>query len=368
MASTDGRTNPSLKEFLFKHAYEFEFFQAVRLLTRMYPDLDPVGGPKPSKEAVRFAVHQTLAFPAGAIYEILERPSGPHGLVVTFFGLTGTQGVLPYHYTEHLIARRAAKDHAMAAFLDMFNHRLLSLFYRAWERHRPFVSFERVASRNERDKKSRAGQEHKNRAGEPGGADEELNAFTQNLFDLIGMGTKGLRGRLPIPDQALLLYAGLIAQRPRSASALRGILRDYFQVPVEIDQCIGDWYPLKAQDRSHMLHEGVHNKLGVGAISGDEVWDQQARFRLRVGPLGLNRFLAFLPDGGDTLPKLVALTRFFVGRTFAFEVNLILKAGEVPVCRLDDEGADAPRLGWLGWLKTDSFDIDASDVEFTYVS
>ena len=343
MAPTDRRTDPSLREILFNEGYDFEFFQAVRLLTRMYPQLAPVGGPKPSEEAIRFTAHLSLAFPAGAIYEILENPKPPHRVVVTFFGLTGTQGVLPYLYTEHLLARRAAKDHAMAAFFDLFNHRLTSLFYRAWERHRPYVLYERAAGAKETD------------------------PFTQYLFDLIGMGTKGLRGCLPVPDQALLFYAGLIAQRPRSASALRGILRDYFGVPVEIDQCLGNWYPLKTRDRSYMLSEGLHNKLGVGAIAGDEVWDQQARFRVRVGPLGLDRFLAFLPEG-EALPKLVAWIRYFVGPTFAFEVNVILKAGEVPVCHLDDQGIDAPRLGWLGWLKTESFQKDASDVEFTYVN
>ncbi len=343
MAPAGRRTNPSLKQLLFEEGYEFDFFQAVRLLTRMHPHLAPLGGKVPSNEAVKLVAHLTFAFPAAAIHDIKEIPGGRHRVLLAFFGLTGTQGVLPCHYTEHLIARRAAKDNAMTEFFDLFNHRLASLFYRAWERHRPYVLYERAP---------RTGT---------------LDPFTHYLFDLIGMGTPGLRGRLPFNDQALLAYAGLIGQRPRSVSALRGILRDYFRVPVEIEQCIGDWYPLSEQDRSYMIREGLHNQLGEGAICGDEVWDQQARFRIRLGPLGLERYLAFLPSG-DALPALVAWTRYFAGPTFAFEVNLILKAGEVPPCHPDDERADAPRLGWLGWLETERFSADPADVEFTYVS
>ena len=33
MGAKGRRTNPSLNELLFQHGYEFDFFQAVRLLT-----------------------------------------------------------------------------------------------------------------------------------------------------------------------------------------------------------------------------------------------------------------------------------------------------------------------------------------------
>ncbi|MEO7650659.1 MAG: type VI secretion system baseplate subunit TssG, partial [Bryobacteraceae bacterium] len=260
------------------------------------------------------------------------------------FGLTGTQGVLPHFYTEHMIMRRLMRDDAMGAFLDVFNHRLMSFFYRAWEKHHPVIGYEQKAA---------TGREPDN--------------FTQYLFDLVGMGTPDLRGRLSIPDEALLYYGGLVAQRPHSAAAVRGILRDYFGVPVEIDQFLGDWYPLREDDRSYMWTEGIHNELGGGAIAGDAVWDQQARFRIRVGPLGLKRFRSFLPEG-KAIAELIEWTRFLVGTCMTFEVNVVLKAAEVPYCQLTDAEEEGPRLGWLGWLKTEEFQSDATDVEFTYVN
>jgi type VI secretion system protein ImpH len=218
------------------------------------------------------------------------------------------------------------------------------LFYRAWEKHRPAILYEAAAAT--------AGK---------------LDPFTHSLFDFIGMGTAGLRGRMLMKDESLLLYSGLIAQRPHSATALRGILRDYFSVPVEIDQCLGSWYELEDGDRCYLSTELEHNQLGVGAFIGDEVWDQQARFRIRVGPVGLERFTDLLP-GSPGMATLVELTTFIVGPAMIFDVQVFLRAADVPYCRLDDESIDAPRLGLMGWLKTGEFLTDAGDAVSTWVN
>jgi len=341
------RADPSLEEILFESGYDFDFFQAVRLLARMHTDRKPVGGTaKPEEEFVRFGAHVSMAFPPSAVHEIARVPDSedPARMEVAFLGLTGVQGVLPLCYTDWMLEREAARDPTLAAFFDLFNHRLLSLFYRAWEKHRPAVLYELSAVRNQRP-----------------------DPFTHSLFDLIGMGTAGLRGRMQVADESLLLYAGVIAQRPCSASGLRGILRDYFSVPVEIDQCVGDWYELEEADRCYMSKELERNQLEVGAFLGDAVWNQQGRFRIRVGPLAFGRFREFLPDG-RAMAELVELTRHLVGRAMAFDVQVFLRAGEVPYCRLSDDGPDAPRLGWMGWLKTGAFAKHAGDAVFAWVN
>jgi type VI secretion system protein ImpH len=341
------RTEPSIEEALFGRGYEFDFFQAVRLLARMFPAREAVGGSaRPREECARFGARLSLAFPPSAIHDIERVPDSdePVRMTVAFLALTGTQGILPFHYTERMIARKAARDTTLAAFLDLFNHRLVSLFYRAWEKHHPPVLLERYRSRG-----------------------DESDPFTLYLYHLIGMGTDHLRGRMRVADESLLRYAGLIAQRPHSVAALRAILRDYFSVPVEIDQYIGCWYDLDEADRCYLAPEMDRNQLGEGACLGDQVWDQQSRFRLRIGPLGLDRFMDFLPPA-DGMMKLVELTRYVAGQSMMFEVQVFLRAAEVPFCRLDDEGFDAPRLGWLGWLKTTEFTADAGDAVSAWVS
>lgn len=357
MVPVGGRTVPSLEEALFTQGCEFEFFQAVRLLARILMDRKPVGSTaKPGEEFVRFThlgssadineAQLAMAFPASAIHAIdCDAKLDDRALMtVTFFGLTGTQGVLPLCYTEWMLARRAAKDTTLAAFFDLFNHRLTSLFYRAWEKHAVPVQYELAAVRNRRP-----------------------DPFTQYLFDLLGMGTAGLRGRMRVRDESLLRYGGLIAQHPMSAPSLRGILRDYFSAPVEIDQCVGGWYPLEDADCCYLSPESPRNQLGEAAFLGDEVWNQQSLFRIRVGPLPLKRFLEFLPDG-SAMAELTELTTFLVGQAMAFDVQLSLRAEDVPYCRLSDEGEDAPRLGWMGWLKTAEFENAADDAVFRWVN
>lgn len=325
---------------LFNTPFDFEFFQAVRLLHVILNDRVGVGRiSQPDEEPVRFKVRQSLEFQPSSIHS-LSAETDPPQMTVAFLGLTGVQGVMPHHYTEYILARAEAGDFAMADFLDLFNHRILSLFYRAWEKHRLPVRFELAASKGEEDH------------------------FTHYLFDWIGMGTERLRNRLAFPDQALLRYAGLLGQKPACAMALGAILHDFFGVPVEIEEYTGAWYALAEDDQCNLNQPDLRNGLGAGAIAGDAVWDPQARFRIRLGPLRLAQFAAFLPDG-DAIEKLRDLVRFYVGPILQFEVQLLLAAEEVPWSCPGDETAAGPRLGWCGWLKTEPFRNHADDAVFS---
>jgi type VI secretion system protein ImpH len=348
MASSSGRTDSPLIRALLDRGYEFQFFQAVRLLALLYPDRQPVPAPVPRNEIVRFEAKAALGFPPSEIHRIVPDSQDILRMTVAFMGLYGPSGVLPHHYTQRIIWL-GKHDTALAEFFDLFNHRLISWHYRAWEKHRVLVGYERRARTRQTT--------------DPAALDADR--FTHYLFDLIGMGTEGLRGRLNIDDSIPLFYAGLIGQRPHSASALGGILRDYFGVPVTIRQFSGRWLYLEDHSLTRP-REKAHNKLGYDAVAGDAVWSLQAGFRIDVGPLDFTRFRAFLPDG-SAYRKLVVLARFFAGETLQFDVRLTLAAGDVPWPRLTDEGIDAPRLGWMGWLKTEEFSYPTSDAHFAGV-
>lgn len=319
-----------MKDSIVDNGCRFEFFQAVRVLERLFPDREPVGGSAhPSREVARFGAHLTLGFPASEIQQVRigEQEDAQPQVTVNFMGLTGPSGVLPHHYTEFLLARGLAKDRTLRDFLDLFNHRMISLFYRAWEKYRFPVAYER-------------------------GND----AFTAYLSCLIGMGTPGLQRRLAFEDQSLLLYAGLLQQRPHSAAALESILRDYFQLPVSVEQFFGRW--VRLGEENHTLLGVRNHRLGYSAILGSRVWDRQSKFRIKIGPMGCAAFEGFLPGGGAHEP-LMQLARLFAGYELDFDVQFVVAAPEVPACRVQSRGG--ARLGLSSWLKVREFTHDADD-------
>lgn len=342
MAAEGRGTGASLEEELFERGHAFAFFQAVRVLERLLPGRAPVGRHEspPGGEVVRFRTRPTLQFPASEIHQVGRNGAAvaggpPPEMFVSFMGLIGPLGVLPSHTTEVVAERARYKDTALWEFLDLFDHRMISLFYRAWERYRFTVAFER-------------------------GAHDE---FTEHLFGLVGMGTRGLRGRLGLPDEGLLLYGGLVAQRPHSAAALESVVGDYFGVPARLEPFTGQW--LELDDESLCRLGRANSRLGVETVAGRRVWDAPSKFRLRLGPLTLEQFAGLVPSGPNYLPA-TRLARLMAGPDLDFDLRLVLRAGEVPGCALGAEareaGAEAPRLGWTTWVKTRPFASDDEQV------
>jgi type VI secretion system protein ImpH len=323
-----------LPQQLRDRSVDFTFFQAVRLLQRIAGSRDPIGSfAQPGDEAVRLATHASLNFPAGEIQSLVERDDKPPKMTVNFFGLMGPVGVLPTRYTDLIIERMQARDSTLRDFLDIFNHRMISLLYRAWEKYRFPIAYERGAE----------------------------DRFTGYLLDLIGLGTRGLQNRQAVPDQVLIGYEGLFAQYPRSATAFRLVLAHYFEIPVEVVPFSGTWRPLDAGSRT-CLTEGRSRseQLGIGIVLGDEVWDQESVVRVRLGPMTLDQYKNFLPDGSAYAP-LKSIARFYCGDDLDVEVQLILSRYEAPRCSLGVEDAPPARLGWVSWMFSRPLDRDPDE-------
>lgn len=324
-----------LGDALRSYPGRFNFFQIVRLLQRMYPEAVPVGrfGP-PHRECMRFAVHNSLAFPPSQVHALEWADGAVPLIVVNFIGLTGAMGVLPYAYTELVRDRVRAKDRTLRDFFDMFNHRMISLFYQAWEKYRFFVAYER----------------------------DQQDRFSRYLMSFIGLGTRGLEQRQKILDETFLFFSGLLALQPRSAAALEQVVSTFFGVKAEVEQFIGAWHPVAPDDQC--CFEAGHEyseQLGLGAVAGDEVWTQDTRVRLKLGPMPIGKYLDFLPTGAAHRP-LETILRFFTNYEFEYEVQLVLDRDDVPRCEMGKNVEAMPFLGWTTWMKSsDSFERDPSD-------
>src|SRR4051812_47471706 len=140
MAPSSGTANTavarrSVEERLFDEPYRFEFVQAVRLMRLLYKNRSSVGlFQPPGSEILHFGVVPSLSFPASEIFSLENRENSPPLMRVNFLGLVGPLGILPIYYTELVANRVQARDNTLRDFLDIFHHRLISLFYRAWQK------------------------------------------------------------------------------------------------------------------------------------------------------------------------------------------------------------------------------------------
>jgi type VI secretion system protein ImpH len=310
----------SVEDWLYSEPYRFEFCQAVRLLESFRPHgLLGDGNRHREPEVVRFRSRVSFDFPASEIHE-LELVGGTPRMTVNFLGLAGALGPLPAPYSEMILAAAARKDHAAADFLDIFNHRLVLLFYRVKQAHSPALT-------------ARAPHE---------------GSAAQYLFSLIGLNLPAMRKRLGIPAQSLLQYAGLLAGMPRSVAGLERMLADYFTVRVRVRQFIGGWRWLDRSQWTAIGAGGSNRELGAGAVLGRRVWDDEKSVSIVIGPLSWSVFLEFLPEG-TRHRELAALARFYLGPHRA-EARLFVNAAEVPQAAIGQS-----RLGYTSWLLRQTF-------------
>jgi type VI secretion system protein ImpH len=331
-----------IRAMLENEPYCVQFFQAVRLLERLHPERNPVGlFVSPSTEAVQFSSVPTLSFPASEIQDLKQGNDGQPRMSVNFMGLCAAVGVLPHTYTEFLLERARLKDHSPGEFFDIFNHRIISLFYRGWQKYRFYIAFERT-----------------------GAGDDVISA---RLLDLIGLGTKSLSHRLDIEDEACLYYAGLLSQRRPTAQGLKQLLEDYFDVPVRIEQFTGTWRRLPPENRTVLADTGAFcEQLGMGTIVGDEAYDQHGAVTICLGPLSFARYREFLP-GERANVELKSWLRLYANREFDFVIQLILERGDVPRMKLGGEGVDAPRLGLVSWVRNQPLNRDPDEATYRLI-
>lgn len=304
-------------------------FHALRVLEAAHADRPRLGeSRRPREDAVRLGQEAELAFPPSTLRAFAPAEGGrPARLTNRFFGLFGPHGPLPLHLTEYARDRqRNAGDETLVAFADMLTHRLMGLLYRAWAAGQPAPGFDRP------------------------GADP----FERKVAAVAGFHGAALRGRDAMPDLARRHFAGLLSQGARHPEGLVAILGAFFDAPVRLEQFVGAWLPLEPGDRWRL---GARAGLGRTTSIGTRVWSRAAKFRLRVGPLGREAYERLLP-GGASLARLTAIVRTYAGDALDWDVNLVMRADDVPRARL----GGTTRLGQTSWIGTRAVGRDADDL------
>src|SRR5205085_1486709 len=144
------------------------------------------------------------------------------------------------------------------------------------------------------------------------------------------------------------------------------LLRDYFELPLEVQQFRGCWLQLDVASQTRL---GAANcEMGLNVVAGERVWDVQSKLRLRLGPLHRDQFDALLPDRAPSPERktfflLVQLARLYLGPDLDFDVQLVLRKEDVPPCQLAPGGL-GPRLGWNTWIGSQPRKREAADAVF----
>jgi len=344
MAAKSRDSTASVIDVLTSNPERFDFFQALRVVERAIsqPRLQgtekrryPVGYDRaPNQEVARFSASPSLRFAAAPLshaerFADAEGTTAPFRFLVSFMGLTGQSGALPDQFTELVIQRIRQRDPTLQAFLDVFNHRLISLFFRAWEKYQISPVWERAQIDPEAD-----------------------DPFDRVMTALIGTGQPSLKSQMAVGDHVLQFYAGLLARQPRSANGLERMLSEAFGAACRVKQFEGRWLNIATEEQSAISGKpsgGAYVRLGVDAVCGDRVWDQQSCFRVQIGPLPYRQFERLTP-GGIRLEHLCDLVRFYVGPELSFVLQLLLPGHELPDCVISTDDDTASRLGVDAWL------------------
>lgn len=305
---------------------EFTFFQLNDRLQH-FTELHNRIHEKPLQ--IRYRAIPSLAFPAADVdsWEWLEgKGHDSLELTVAFMGLYGPASPLPAYYTERVIQQREP-DHPSRDFMDLFNHRTISLLHRCWNKYRYFTRFEA----------------------------EARDQYSRWLLSLLGLDRETLLSNTRLKWHKLLPFAALVARRGCSEDRLAVIVQQYFGLKsVWLEPWVSRTFVIP-HDQCNAMGQ-LNSAMGVDMILGTDIEDCNSKFNLHFGHLTESQHDGFLPDG-EYFMELVELVRFLLQDPLDFDLCLSLSQGDECCAEVLRKHQD--RLGWTFQLG------DADTVETT---
>lgn len=324
-------TPDSLKDWFDESTpWNAGFISVMRAIAARTPELPAPGtATLPSQERFRLGQIASMVFSPREIAAINQQ-NDKIKIQLYGLGIWGAQGAMPLHLSELAYSRYEQHDSTLIDFADIFHHRALSQFYRAW-----FLSQD-TASLDRKD-------------------DERFSFYVGSL---IGLDPSELIPN-PLPVHIRLASSAHLIREARNPDGLKGVMQYYFEVPVNIEEFELQWIFLDEKDQTALGDDSYAALLGDGAILGNTVLDRQHKFKVLMGPLSLNQYMQFSPWGRD-MSVLRELVRSFIGFEFAWDVQLILAADQVPHARLDGNH----QLGYASWLERVKCDSPVHGMSF----
>ena len=296
--------------------WRFDYFTVLRHLERMFADRPRIGDSAARREEfVQLGQDPFMDFPASNLARVVQSDDKPLKVFVKYLGLLGPQGALPLATTEEAYHYVLAQDDAFPRFLDVFNHRFIQLFFRAWADARPIAQHDRP----------------------------DADRFVAYIGSAIGLGSKPYQNLDSLPDAAKLGFAGLMGAQAKCASRLADAVCGLFKVKAEVEEFVGSRLMIEASEWT--ILGGRYNRLGEDALLGRTVFSVQDKIRLRIFTKNLAQYIRFLPTG-DLCEPLADLVFFYNGEQLDWDVELAIPSGAAEPIRVGKFG----QLGWTTWM------------------
>jgi type VI secretion system protein ImpH len=296
--------------------WRFDYFTVLRHLERIHADKPRIGDSATCREDIaQFGQDPYMDFPASNLARVAQRDDKPPRIYVKYLGLLGPQGALPLATTEEAYHYVLAHDDAFPRFLDVFNHRFIQLFFRAWADSRPIAQHDRP----------------------------NADRFVAYIGSAIGIGSKPYQDLDSIPDATKLGFAGLLGAQAKCASRLAGAVCGLFKVEAEVEEFVGTRLAIEAAEWT--LVGRRHNALGEDTLLGRNIFSVQDKIRIRIFTKNLAQYVRFLPTG-DLCEPLADLVFLYNGEQLEWDTELAIPAGDAAPIRLGSFG----QLGWTSWM------------------
>lgn len=312
--------------------YQQGFAPLLRYLDANAPLASRIGySVSPKQDFARFGQTPLLHFHSSAFTKVKFDPnSSEYKLKNSYWGMLGINGPLPSHLTEYAIERNyRLKDNTFTEFLDVFNHRFISLFYRAWADAEPTVSHDRPEHDTFR--------KHLNAFSGESGTCKDTFTQSKNIHQYL---------------------AGLFSQKNRSGQALSQLLSEYLHLDVSIEEFQGKWYDLQAHEQTTLGQNNI--SLGVSSLIGKRTYQRNFNFAINIGPVDYPQYISLL-NNKHGLDTIVELTQKAVGQEYEFSINIILKAQQTRACKLG-----SAKLGINSWSQDKSSHLTQNEPILVY--
>lgn len=320
MAGKSQPPHSRLSARLERDIHRINFYRFCQLLEKANPDMPPLGSTlTPASDPVRFRPHPGMGFPVSELKAVEydeDNPDAAPTVRTTFNGLYGVDSPLPTAWLDDIAQRREGYE-AQMAFLDIFNHRILTQFYRIWRKYSYPATFA------------------------PGGTD----STSQCLLGLIGLGIPGTGKHIGTPVSRFLALLGIMrlpARTEEGIQALVKLLAPHTQATVTphdprtvyIDR------PLGFYGEEDFLLDGY-------TVLGDETTEVSSQLLVALYTDNEAEAQGWLP-GGQCYDDFLVLLRVYLGWRYRARIELTVPTQLLPAPVLDETPFILGMTGVLG--------------------